>query len=95
MKIAILSALSVLAAVTPVAAAENPKSSWTPPKVSSRSSSTPTKRRGDGQNFLAYVDAGFYNGTIFHRVIPKFMIQGGGFTRTCSRKPLGRRSDRV
>ncbi|HET7921355.1 MAG TPA: peptidylprolyl isomerase [Gammaproteobacteria bacterium] len=32
------------------------------------------------ENFLAYVDAGFYDGTIFHRVIADFMVQCGGFT---------------
>ncbi|HEX7031343.1 MAG TPA: peptidylprolyl isomerase [Gammaproteobacteria bacterium] len=39
------------------------------------------------ENFLKYVDDGFYNGTIFHRVIPDFMIQGGGFTADMSQKP--------
>jgi len=39
------------------------------------------------KNFLAYTQDGFYNGTVFHRVIPDFMIQGGGFTADMSQKP--------
>ncbi|MGZ3236513.1 MAG: peptidylprolyl isomerase [Burkholderiaceae bacterium] len=39
------------------------------------------------ENFLAYVNSGHYNGTIFHRVIDGFMIQGGGFEPGMKQKP--------
>ena len=38
------------------------------------------------ENFLRYVDEGFFDGTIFHRVIPKFMAQGGGWSKDMQRK---------
>ncbi|MEM9065462.1 MAG: peptidylprolyl isomerase [Planctomycetota bacterium] len=41
------------------------------------------------ENFLKYVDGGFYDGLIFHRVIDGFMIQGGGFTPDMDQKKTG------
>lgn len=46
----------------------------------------PAKAPLSVENFLKYVDAKFYDGTIFHRVIPNFMIQGGGFSSGMEKK---------
>jgi len=87
MKIAFISALSVIAAVTPVAAEGNPKVILDTTKGQITIELYPEKAPDTVKNFLAYVDAGFYNGTIFHRVIPGFMIQGGGFSSDMQQKP--------
>jgi peptidyl-prolyl cis-trans isomerase A (cyclophilin A) len=39
------------------------------------------------KNFLSYVDAGFFNSTIFHRVVPGFVIQGGGYSEAMAPRP--------
>ena len=46
----------------------------------------PEKAPKTVDNFLQYVKDGFYDGTVFHRVIPNFMIQGGGWTRDLQHK---------
>jgi cyclophilin family peptidyl-prolyl cis-trans isomerase len=46
----------------------------------------PEKAPKTVENFLQYVKDGFYDGTLFHRVIPGFMIQGGGFTKDFQEK---------
>ena len=65
----------------------------TPPKVELVTSAGTIVVQLDAQrapksvaNFLRYVNEGFYAGTVFHRVIPGFMIQGGGFTASMQQK---------
>ena len=67
---------------------------WAGPKVEMQTSLgrivielDDAKAPGSTKNFLAYVQDGFYNGTVFHRVMPGFMIQGGGFTADMTQKP--------
>ena len=93
MKISLVSALVVLAAVVPGDAEETAKGN---PKVVLETSQGKMvielfadKAPETVQNFLAYVDAKFYDDTIFHRVIPNFMIQGGGFTADMKQKSTG------
>jgi cyclophilin family peptidyl-prolyl cis-trans isomerase len=91
MKISFVSALVFLAAVAPGDAQEkavgNPRVEFDTSKGKMVIELYADKAPQTVQNFLAYVDAKFYDGTIFHRVIPNFMIQGGGFTADMNQKP--------
>jgi peptidyl-prolyl cis-trans isomerase A (cyclophilin A) len=50
----------------------------------------PAKAPASVENFLKYVDSKHYDGTVFHRVISNFMIQGGGFTPDMKKKPTNK-----
>jgi cyclophilin family peptidyl-prolyl cis-trans isomerase len=93
-------AIATLAAALPLAAlAQTQPSSCTakgnsPMKVKLTTSMGPivieldrAKAPVSTDNFVKYVESGHYNGTIFHRVIDGFMIQGGGFTKDMRQKP--------
>lgn len=76
------------------AARENPQKQQRPPRVSMVTSMgeivielNEQKSPITVKNFLRYVREGFYDGLVFHRVIPKFMIQGGGFDSEMIEKP--------
>jgi len=91
-------------ALSPVIAAKKPETNVERPKVVFETDLGkmvielyPEKAPKTVANFLAYVDAGFYNGTIFHRVVNNFVVQGGGYTydfqRKETREPVANESD--
>ena len=93
MKIRLFIVLGVLVTFVTVgvsmAAADNPKVEMETSKGKFVIELLPQKAPETVKNFLDYVGAKFYDGTIFHRVIPNFMIQGGGFTADMKTKPAG------
>jgi peptidyl-prolyl cis-trans isomerase A (cyclophilin A) len=78
--------LSAAAAVVPGALAADPQVDMRTSAGNIRLELYPAKAPKSVENFLQYVRDGHYNGTIFHRVIPGFMIQGGGMTPNMAQK---------
>ena len=85
--LAIASTLLILLGTVPTAFADNPKVLIQTNKGPITVELYRDKAPATVDNFLTYVDEGFYGGTIFHRVIEGFMIQGGGFTDAMEKKP--------
>ena len=82
-----LVALGLLALAAPAAGQQDAAPSGDRPRVALETSKGtivlelfPDRAPETVKNFLGYVESGFYDGTVFHRVIEGFMIQGGGFT---------------
>jgi cyclophilin family peptidyl-prolyl cis-trans isomerase len=82
----VISLLACLAAFAAQPAAAGPKVRLTTNMGVIELELDDKKAPGTVKNFLSYVDGGHYNGTVFHRVIRGFMIQGGGFTQDMQRK---------
>jgi len=78
--------LLILLGAAPAAFADNPKLLMRTGKGDVTLELYPDQAPETVKNFLAYVEAGFYTGTIFHRVIEGFMIQGGGFDQAMRKK---------
>jgi len=78
--------LLILLGTAPAAFADNPKLRIETNKGPITVELYPDQTPATVANFLEYVDAGFYNGTVFHRVIEGFMIQGGGFDKEMWKK---------
>lgn len=74
-------------AAKPTAAADAPKVVFTTSLGDFTVELYPDKAPKTVENFLEYVNSGFYDGTAFHRVVDNFMVQGGGFTRDLKHKP--------
>ncbi len=92
MRITLFAALLALSLGPLSAAAESPSVKMVTSKGEIVIALNAEKAPKTVENFLAYVDAGFYDGTIFHRVIKDFMIQGGGMNadmdKKATRKPV-------
>jgi cyclophilin family peptidyl-prolyl cis-trans isomerase len=87
-----LTGVLALAAFGTVAAKGNPMVLISTSKGDIKVELYPDKAPETVKNFLAYVNAGYYDGTIFHRVIKGFMIQGGGLTADMKDKREGQRA---
>jgi cyclophilin family peptidyl-prolyl cis-trans isomerase len=82
-----IAALALLLAATSSALAQNPRAEFKTTMGSFTLELYPDKAPKTVENFIQYAKSGFYNGTVFHRVIDGFMIQGGGFDRDMKQKP--------
>ena len=83
----IILSLSLITLSLSVSAANNPTVRMVTNKGNIEITLNQDKAPKSVENFLQYANSNYYNGTVFHRIIKGFMIQGGGFTKDLQRKP--------